>query len=153
LFLRPKGVPVPLIDESDMVPYPDGALNRDHRELIATVNRFYSCLCRAVADDGDATPARVQIGQLERQCAIHFRREEGYLQRLGYPQLTQHRIAHRRFEGLVHQFKVALTGNTAPADILRLVEENLSVLLIQHINEADQAAALFAAGLPAPPDP
>lgn len=144
---------LPLIDLSELTPYPDDALHAEHRELIIALNRFHDSLSQAVLDGAETATACRQLEELQRRCSAHFRREEGYLEQLGYPQLTQHRIAHQRFEGLLQQIQRALASNTDAGDILMLVEETLSALIVQHMNEADHAAVLFAAEQVTRPDP
>ena len=143
---------MPLIDLSELAPYPDDTLIAEHRELIIALNRFHGGLSQAVRDGAELGTARRQLEELQHRCSLHFRREEGYLKGLGYPQLTQHRIAHERFEGLLQEIQRALAGRTDAGEILVLVEETLSALMVRHMNEADHAAALFAAERGARPD-
>ena len=132
-----------LVDEKELFCYPVELLNVDHREMIASLNRFHEELTRAVSEGIDLGLARAELEELRRLSTEHFRREESYLRGVGYPQLPQHCIAHHRFEGLLKQLGAALAGRGDPRELLGLVEETLPALLLQHMNEADHAAVLF----------
>lgn len=132
-----------LVDEKDLFCYPVELLNVDHREMIASLNHFHERFVAAVSGESEVGTARAALGELRRLSTEHFRREESYLRGVSYPQLTQHCIAHQRFEGLLKQLDTALAGRNEPGDLRGLVEETLPALLLQHMNEADHAAMLF----------
>jgi hemerythrin-like metal-binding protein len=68
------------------------AVDHEHRELIALVNRLHEAL-------GSGRPAadiEVVFGDLFRAISSHFALEERFMREHGYDQLRQHKTDHER---------------------------------------------------------
>ena len=61
-------------------------IDADHREMVRLINRL--------ADPQDQRPILQRFDALTRHMRAHFAREERFLERIGYPDLTNHANAH-----------------------------------------------------------
>jgi len=71
----------------------DENLDGQHRDLIAEVNRLLDACKRG---EGQCRFDEVLAG-IERYATEHFRDEEEYQERIGYPGIEEHKVEHRRF--------------------------------------------------------
>lgn len=75
------------------------AIDDDHRDLVATINRIGADL-----EEASYELCVALFNELQEAARAHFRREEEVLERLRYPELERHRGYHaellRRVDGL-----------------------------------------------------
>ncbi|NOZ89137.1 MAG: hemerythrin family protein [Crenarchaeota archaeon] len=76
-------------------------IDLQHRQLINTLNSLYQALLLG----GERRQVGWTLGFLEEYSRFHFRTEENFLQRHGYPQLEQHRREHRWFVEKVNRLR------------------------------------------------
>jgi len=114
-----------------------GELDEDHRRLTMLVNQL------AVADDGDdRAMMEAVIDELIQYTEVHFRKEEDYMSRIGFPQLDQHREQHDFLTRQVMAFRTRFF-NGLPGKLNDEIVAFLSDWLSRHIQGEDQQYRLF----------
>ena len=68
------------------------AVDHEHKELIALINRLYDEVVR----EGATLAASAFFGDLIRAISAHFALEERFMRERAYDQLTQHKSDHER---------------------------------------------------------
>lgn len=114
-------------DESLDIGVPD--MNDDHRDILAAMNRIYD----ANGKGGHEINKLVQ--ELADVCVRHFRDEEAYMERIGYPDLATHRMLHQRLLTRYgeHARQIREAGGVVDRDFLQF----LSFWLTSHIKGVD----------------
>lgn len=81
------------------------AMNNQHKRLIQEMNVLY----RAYERGASAAELAPLIASLAKVTTAHFKSEEGYMAKIGYPQLEQHKLVHvsllRQFDDHVEKFE------------------------------------------------
>lgn len=116
------------------------AFDRDHAGLAELLNEI------VLAVDGGAS--RVLLEKLLRSLAAeteeHFRREERYLEGIGFPDLAIHKEEHRRLEAEIRHLQAAFENEEAVLDDRML--EFLRHWLIDHVVDFDKDYAAWGDG-------
>ena len=73
------------------------AMNNQHKRLIQEMNLLYSAHQRGAT----AVELANLLARLGTVTKAHFKSEEGYMAKIGYPQLEQHKLVHA---SLLRQF-------------------------------------------------
>ncbi|MCB9558529.1 MAG: hemerythrin family protein [Deltaproteobacteria bacterium] len=68
-------------------------MDRDHQEIVRLLGRALQGLTRGLRREG----VHLLIADLVSYLVDHFDREEGLMERSGYPEIEAHRAAHRGF--------------------------------------------------------
>lgn len=88
------------IEWSDELSVGIDAIDRQHRMLVECINR----LSEANARGRSSAVIAALLGDLADYAHEHFRFEERLLEQHGWPKAPDHALAHRAFEGQVHEF-------------------------------------------------
>jgi hemerythrin-like metal-binding protein len=108
------------------------AFDRDHAGLAELLNEI------VLAVDGGAS--RLLLEKLLRALAAgteeHFRREEKYLQGIGFPDLARHIAEHRRLESEIRHLQAAFEAGEVALDDRML--EFLRHWLVDHVVDFDK---------------
>ncbi len=116
------------------------ALDRDHAELLSTLERLQACLVEGQA----AGSARACLDFLAVYTVQHFETEERLLKLAQYPRLEAHRLEHEELVRLVADLRRRLESQQVPeADVATLLIEAFE----RHIQTADQAYVPWVAPL------
>lgn len=115
------------------VPFVDA----QHQELFRTVARLQESLARSVGDE----TLRVQLDDLLGLLKQHFRDEETFLQRHGYPDLLEHVAEHTALFSELEQIKLRYEQSAAP--LASMMGTFLGGWLRHHISEGDFRYARF----------
>lgn len=82
-------------------------IDNDHKVLFTFVNDLHD---RFEAGAGDAAISETLDG-LVNYVNVHFVREEGFMERAGYPDLAEHAESHRRLSARVFSLKETFDEN------------------------------------------
>ncbi|WP_051340687.1 bacteriohemerythrin [Azospirillum halopraeferens] len=116
-------------------------LDGDHKRLLAMFNGLLAGGVSARAKD-DVSGL---LGDLRDYTDVHFRREEEWMERAGYPDLESHRAAHRHFVAEVEKLRREFDDSHAVMlriDLILLLKD----WLIDHIQTVDMRYKPFLAG-------
>lgn len=111
--------------------------DHEHKELISLANKVI-----AFSDNGERID-KIQsaIKALSDYCKIHFRNEEAYMERIGYPQLEEHKERHKE---LIDRMLEVTTQNTKLDDLVHQLKRLMVVWVIEHIIHEDKKIASAA---------
>src|ERR1035437_8156656 len=108
-------------------------VDKDHKKLI----EIYNDLVDLIELDRNREEFAIILSKLTDYTLTHFRKEEDYMQKFSYPNLSEHKNYHCDFMYKVAMFNVDLlsTNPPDPKGIINFVDKWLS----QHImkNDAD----------------
>jgi methyl-accepting chemotaxis protein len=113
------------------------SIDRYHRDIFEHMNEFYREMM--AGDAGKA--ALVVLSKLEREVKKHFEDEESYMSRGRYPDMDNHRRAHREFLERLPELRRSLEMNTPEAT--SKLFEFVAGWLKKHIGSEDRALAEF----------
>lgn len=112
-------------------------VDAQHQELFRVVARLQESLARNAGD-----PAlRNQLDELLSLLRVHFRDEEEFLRRHGYPDLLAHVAEHTALQGELEQIQQRYERNAAP--LASMIGTFLGGWLRHHISEGDFNYARF----------
>lgn len=112
-------------------------VDAQHQELFRVVARLQESLARNAGE-----PAlRAQLDDLLSLLQEHFRDEEEFLRRYGYPNLLDHVAEHTAMFGELEQIKLRYERNAAP--LASMIGTFLGGWLRHHISEGDFNYAKF----------
>lgn len=114
-----------------------GPIDEDHKTLVRQVNELHTATSEG---RGHEIVARL-LDELVRDTLEHIRREEHYMESIGYPQLAQHRAGHDHFVSELRglQDKYAAGSITVAPRLSMLLRDWLSL----HIRRYDKDIAVF----------
>ncbi len=109
------------------------AVDTDHRQLIAALNRFFDHAQRGAS-------AKQLAGLLDELMVLtqaHFEREEGLLDHANYPDLSIHAAHHMRLVEDMRHFRRDYTDGVGVRDLTVDAAEFLRNWLLRHIVQED----------------
>ncbi len=114
-------------------------IDEQHKELIRRMNNFFD----AMKNTNKEQEIYKMLDFLSEYVVTHFRDEEAFQQRCGYPKFDEHRKMHQDFIGDVKQMRSDLekTGFTAATNAL--IATTLVSWLTLHIRKADKEIGAF----------
>lgn len=114
-----------------------GPIDADHRRLVDQVNELHDATSQG---RGQEIVGRL-LGELVRDTVEHIRREERYLESIGFPETAQHREGHERFVASLQQLQAQYDAGhiTVAAQLSALLRDWLSL----HIRRSDKAIKTF----------
>lgn len=132
----------PLIEWKSEYAIGIAAIDRQHQELFSRADRFF----KAVEADEGYDQTRHLLAFLESYVIAHFQAEERYMERLAYPEINEHKAAHRHFRDQMDLLKHDLfyefgEASNATVKLFHLVNEWLR----DHICHTDRKLARFVA--------
>ena len=110
-----------------------GILDNDHKRLLEMFNGLLKTGVATKSKD-DLVPL---LEGLRDYTDVHFRREEAFMERHGYPDLDTHKAAHRYFVDEVAKLSRELSGDHTMMlriDLILLLKD----WLIEHIQSTDK---------------
>lgn len=109
----------------------------EHKELISLANKVIS-----FSNNGERVDKiKSAIKALGDYSVIHFRNEEAYMERIGYPGLEEHKKRHKE---LIKRMEAVITQNTALDDLVHQLKRLMVVWVIEHIINEDKKIAAAA---------
>jgi hemerythrin len=126
---------MPVVLWSEALSVGDVQIDADHQELFALLDQL-----RLAVREGQSGPAPVGIlSELVRCTEQHFRLEEQFMLRLGYPDLVAHKAEHDKLLAQVRELhtKVVTGGLTLSLSVFQF----LYGWLARHIEIKDKALA------------
>ena len=126
----------------------ESKIDKQHQSLLKELNE----LIKEAAMGEEMDKLRDTMNFLENYTTEHFNYEEGYMIKLGYPGLKEHKIQHRGFikfyKGFEKEFKqIYKPHDMKREDLQKLIDKARKFLgdwLIGHIGLADHKYAEFA---------
>ena len=114
------------------------ALNDQHKKLVGLINRLADC--HGARSSGSFGAFHEVLARMFDYTQVHFKAEEDYLQRIGYPQLADQKIEHAAFIGKMAAFCMAASeGVQDEAGVHRY----LKAWFLSHILESDMQYRSF----------
>lgn len=112
-------------------------IDSQHRELFSRLSDFFQA-----CDEGRGTEELIKMLQfLDDYVDVHFKAEERYQKKTGFPDYKMHRQLHRRFrEQLMDVKRQFLTGG-ASKEVVSSMNRLLLSWLLEHITEFDRKMA------------
>lgn len=123
-------------------------IDSQHQSLLKEINK----LVKETSMGDEMDKVRDTIHFLDRYVTEHFGYEEDYMEKIGYPELNEHRVLHGGFVKFYDGFKKKFSKIYKPKDMKRkdlqkLINEArkfLGIWLVTHIKGADHKYAEFA---------
>ena len=108
------------------------ALDAQHKMLIGMINQLADC--HAARGNGSSGAYHEVLSRMFDYTQIHFKDEEDYLHRIGYPQLADQKVEHAAFVGKMVAFSMAAADGVQDEVA---VQRYLKAWLLSHILESD----------------
>jgi hemerythrin-like metal-binding protein len=108
------------------------AMDDQHRKLVGMINQLANC--RAEQGVGASGNFHGTLSTIFNDTQVHFKTEEDYLQRIGYPQLAEHQMEHNAL------FRQMVTFSMATAEGVQdeaAVHRYLNDWWLLHLVESD----------------
>ena len=115
------------------------ALDDQHKKLVSMINQLADC--HAARNCGSSGAFHEVLSRMFDYSQVHFKAEEDYLRRIGYPQLADQKIEHAAFVGKMAAFSMA-AAEGVPDEVA--VHRYLKAWLLSHILESDMQYRSFA---------
>lgn len=108
--------------------------DHEHKELVSLANKVIH-----FSNDGEGiTTIRNALKALNDYCKIHFRNEEMYMERIGYPDIDHHKKCHAE---LIERMTVTVTNTDNLNDLVHQLKRLMVVWVIEHIINEDKNIA------------
>ena len=95
---------MPVIEWVDTLTVNVDELDEQHRGIIEVINDLHDALLHARIADLDSARTKA-LDTMEDRVVSHFRTEEAFMSKIGYPGLDDHREKHLSFLELLRQHK------------------------------------------------
>jgi hemerythrin len=83
-------------------------IDDQHKKLVAMVNLLHTAMLKG---EGKKIIAPI-LAELTAYTVYHFKTEESYMEKYGYPGMQSHRLEHQRFVQKVGEFKSSYEAGT-----------------------------------------
>jgi circadian clock protein KaiC len=126
----------------------EDTIDKQHQSLLKELNE----LIKEAAMGEEMDKLRDTMHFLDNYTIEHFNYEEGYMKKINYPELKQHKLQHAGFIKFYHEFKKEFSKLYKPTDMKRedlqkLIDKARKFLgdwLVNHINGFDHKYSIFA---------
>lgn len=108
--------------------------DHEHKELVSLANK----VIKFSNDREGVETIRNALRALNDYCKIHFRNEEMYMERIGYPDLEHHKQCH---EELIERMTSAVTSTDNLNDLVHQLKRLMVVWVVEHIINEDKKIA------------
>jgi hemerythrin len=117
-------------------------LDEQHRSFVGVLNELHDTLMQGEFHDV-LIATELTLERLEKYVGEHFRTEEEYLSRIGYPDINEHRRKHEEFAARVRALREAYASGEGVlnTDLVK----TMVVWLSDHLVAEDNKYAVFAA--------
>lgn len=119
------------IEWSDSLSIGNKSVDEDHKELI----HIYNDLVDLILFEKDNSEFARVLSRMTDYSLKHFRKEESYMQRFGYPHIDSHKASHREYIYNVAMYNFDLLGTTPPEP--RKIAKFLGKWWTSHIQKLD----------------
>lgn len=119
-------------------------IDRQHMELFGRVDAFLQTLRSSAAWDEKARWVGETLEFMNGYVVEHFREEEGYQERIGYPGSEAHRKAHTDMVDYVLEITAQFHGAGCSEALMQQFAGRLMAWLIHHVASEDQRIAAYA---------
>ena len=124
-------VGVPVIDEQ-------------HQELFGRVSNFL----QTVKSKGDWAEKLIAVKEtmsfMQEYVVSHFHDEEVYQEQINYPDIQDHKEAHRKFKQAVSDYATRMETEGYTEDLVQEFGGKLMTWLIMHVAVMDQKIGVYA---------
>ncbi len=104
--------------------------DNEHKELISLANKVIH-----FSNTGEKTDRiRGALKALHQYTVIHFRNEEQYMERIGYPEIEHHKKCHTK---LVARLNEVMAENSDVNELVHGLKRLMVVWVIEHIINED----------------
>ncbi len=106
-------------------------MDRQHRRLLEKANEFHTAL-----KEGNRSRAKDILVDFTKALFNHLRDEEKFMERIGYPELDNHRKLHRSLAGMIKEVRDEFEKGDP-----RAFSQSLSLImswLLTHIKKSDR---------------
>lgn len=115
-----------------------------HKELFQRVEAFMQILRSAVSWEEKVKKVNETLEFMKGYVVEHFRDEEEYQQRIGYPGYEAHKLIHTNMVNYVLEFSKDYENSGCNEQLLQQFAGKLLAWLINHVAAEDQRIAAFA---------
>ena len=106
----------------------------EHKELVSLANKVIS-----FSNTGESIhKVRRALKALNDYTKIHFRNEEAYMERIGYPAIEEHKQCH---SDLIQRMNATLIQSSDLNDLVHQLKRLMVVWVIEHIIHEDKKIA------------
>ena len=112
-------------------------IDDDHKRLLYLINNLETAIDYNAGDEFE----KKALDELVQYTQYHFSREEGLMEKAGYPDLEAHKKEHRAMIAKVESFVAEYEAKGH--DVLEGIADYLGQWLVNHINGTDQQYAPF----------
>ena len=123
---------MPLIEWKDIYETGIVALDKEHQQLVAQIDRLSEAIRQK---RGDEVLAEI-LAALEEYAEKHFQHEEELMQQYGFPGFDEHRQVHQQLRDSVQELKSRSASGTA--GLAQDLYKFLRNWLLEHIVEVDK---------------
>jgi len=119
-------------------------IDSQHRELFQRVDAFLGTVRAAVPWDEKARRVGETLEFMTGYAAAHFRDEEAYQQKIGYPGFDAHRQKHRDMVRYISDTSEEYIRKGCDGQLMQRFAGRLLAWLINHVAAEDQQIAAYA---------
>lgn len=115
-------------------------IDEQHKKLIDLHNHIHDSILGTGEEDSEIVTREV-VKEVMDYTAYHFKCEQEYMEKIGYPDLVTHIRLHRMFENEIYQhFRAAIDGHfILPTQIIKLIKQ----WFYDHITTEDRKIGEF----------
>lgn len=116
------------------------AIDAEHKSLFDALNSFYQGVQSGASNESLAA----LLTKLADYAATHFRSEEIFMNKIGFPELDRHKQEHQAFAEKIGGFLESYNSGKAPASFE--VTHFIMDWIVNHIKREDMKYAKFSQG-------
>ena len=122
-------------------------IDQQHEELFERVSAFITVVRSAVPWEEKVDQVKDTMAFMQEYVVFHFEDEEAYQERIGYPDLENHKRIHAQFKTSVQTYAERMESEGYTEDLVKEFSGKLMAWLIMHVAGVDQKLGTFATGL------
>ncbi|HHT63552.1 MAG: bacteriohemerythrin [Bacillota bacterium] len=113
-------------------------IDQQHEELFHRVSVFIQTV-REKGDWNEKLPkVKETMDFMQKYVVFHFDDEESFQEKINYPDLESHRIAHAKFKQSVNNYAERMVKENYSEDLAQEFSGKLMAWLIMHVAATDQ---------------
>ena len=122
-------------------------IDEQHEELFGRLSRFIKVVQDEGPWDEKIDEVKETLNFLQEYVVYHFDAEEGYQEKINYPEIESHKEEHAKFKETINDYVLIFEQGGFTEEKIQELSAKIMTWLIMHVGRVDQELAKYANSL------
>lgn len=122
-------------------------IDEQHEELFGRLSRFIKVVQDEGPWDEKIDEVKETLNFLQEYVVYHFDAEEGYQEKINYPEIESHKEEHAKFKETINDYVLIFEQGGFTEEKIQELSAKIMTWLIMHVGRVDQELAKYVNSL------